>query len=131
MNEEEKKYLESLNSYREKYIQKMDDDFNTADAISVLFELAKNTNTNITTASSKELVEKALELIRELGSPLGILQKSTKVSLEDEVEKLIEQRQEARKNRDFALADKIRDDLKARGIILEDTPQGVRWKMEN
>ena len=131
MNEEEKEYLESLNSYREKYIQKMDDDFNTADAISVLFELAKNTNTNITTASSKELVEKALELIRELGSPLGILQKSTKVSLEDEVEKLIEQRQEARKNRDFALADKIRDDLKARGIILEDTPQGVRWKMEN
>ena len=131
MSEEEKKYLESLNSYREKYIQKMDDDFNTADAISVLFELVKNTNTNITTASSKELVEKALELIRELGAPLGILQKLTKVSLEDEVEKLIEQRQEARRNRDFALADKIRDDLKSRGIILEDTPQGVRWKMEN
>ena len=60
--------------------------------------------------------------------PLGILQKTTKVSLEDEVEALIQARQDARKNRDFALADKIRDDLKARGIILEDTPQGVRWK---
>ena len=60
--------------------------------------------------------------------PLGILQKTTKVSLEEEVEALIQARQDARKNRYFALADKIRDDLKARGIILEDTPQGVRWK---
>ena len=57
-----------------------------------------------------------------------MLQKTTKCSLEDEIEALIEQRQQARKNRDFALADKIRDDLKDRGIILEDTPQGVRWK---
>jgi cysteinyl-tRNA synthetase len=60
--------------------------------------------------------------------PLGILQESTKGSLEDEIEALIAQRQQARKDRNFALADKIRDDLKNRGIILEDTPQGVRWK---
>ena len=80
----------------------------------------------------KELCEKALELIRSLGAPLGMLQKQTKKeSLEDEIERLIEQRQEARKNRDFALADKIRDDLKVRGIVLIDTPQGVRWKKEN
>ncbi len=128
MTEEESKYLESLDKYRQKYIEKMDDDFNTADAITVLFELSKDLNTNVTINSSKELVTKSLELIRELGKPLGLLQKTTKGSLEDEVEALIEQRQQARKNRDFALADKIRDDLKARGIILEDTPQGVRWK---
>ncbi len=128
MDEDEEKYLLSLDSYRQKYIEKMDDDFNTADAISTLFDLVKNTNSNITIDSSKELCNKALELIRELGMPLGILQKSTKVSLEDEIEGLIDKRQQARKDKDFALSDKIRDDLKARGIILEDTPQGVRWK---
>lgn len=129
MSNDEKEYISSLESYRQKYIEKMDDDFNTADAISTLFDLVKNTNSNITINSSKELCNKALELIRELGLPLGILQKSTKVSLEDEIEGLIAQRQQARKDRNFALSDKIRDNLKDRGISLEDTPQGVRWKM--
>ena len=109
----------------------MDDDFNTADAITAIFDLIKDINTSVSIESSRELCEKALELIRELGAPLGILQKSTKGSLEEEIEKLIEERQQARKNRDFALADKIRDDLKARNIVLEDTPQGVRWKKIN
>ena len=131
MSDEEVNYLNSLDSYRQKYIEKMDDDFNTADAITAIFDLIKDINTNITIDSSKELCEKALDLIRELGEPLGILQKSTKCSLEEEIERLIEERQKARKERNFALADKIRDDLKARDIILEDTPQGVRWKKIN
>ena len=128
MTDEEIKYLESLDAYRQRYIEKMDDDFNTADAISVLFDLIRDTNSNIGINSSKELCEKALELIRELGLPLGILQKTTKGDLEAEVEALIAERQQARKDRNFALADKIRDELKARGIELLDTSQGVRWK---
>ncbi|WP_251860692.1 cysteine--tRNA ligase [Clostridium sp. Marseille-Q2269] len=128
VTDKELEYKNELQKYKEKYIEKMDDDFNTADAISVIFDLVRDVNTNITVESSKELVQHALDLIRELGEPLGILQKSTKSSLEEEVEKLIEQRQKARKEKDWALADKIRDDLKDRGIVLEDTPQGVRWK---
>lgn len=128
MTEEEMKYLESLDVYRQRYIEKMDDDFNTADAISVLFDLIRDINSNIGVNSSKELCEKALELIRELGLPLGILQKTTKGDIEAEVEALIAERQQARKDKNFALADKIRDALKAKGIELLDTPQGVRWK---
>ncbi|MEG1958226.1 MAG: DALR domain-containing protein, partial [Lachnospiraceae bacterium] len=105
MNEDEKKYLDSLGKYREKYIEKMDDDFNTADAITAIFDLIKDTNTNITSESSKELAEGALALIRELGAPLGMLQESTKgEDLATEVEALIAKRQQARKDKDFALS---------------------------
>lgn len=129
MTDEEVKYLNSLEQYREKYIEKMDDDFNTADAITAIFDLIRDINSNVSVDSSKELCKKALDLIRELGNPLGILQKSKRGNIDDEIEELIEKRQQARKNKDFALADKIRDDLKARNIVLEDTPQGVRWKL--
>lgn len=131
MDNKEKAYLESLDVYRQRYIEKMDDDFNTADAITAIFDLIKDINTNVSIESSRELCEAALSLIRELGNPLGILQNSTKGSLEEEIERLIAERQQARKDRNFALADKIRDDLKARNIVLEDTPQGVRWKKVN
>ncbi|SUY59237.1 cysteinyl-tRNA synthetase [Clostridium sporogenes] len=124
----ELEYKNELQKYKEKYKEKMDDDFNTADAISVIFDLIRDVNTNVTIESSKELVKYTLDLIRELGKPLGILQESTKASLEEEIEKLIEERQKARKEKNWALADKIRDNLKERGIVLEDTPQGVRWK---
>ncbi|QGU96514.1 cysteine--tRNA ligase [Clostridium bovifaecis] len=126
--DEEKIYINVLGGYKDKYIDKMDDDFNTADAIAVIFDLVKDINTNVGVESSKELVEYCLNLIRELGKPLGILQKSTIEDLNSEIEALIEQRQQARRDKNWALSDKIRDDLKARGIVLEDTPQGVRWK---
>jgi cysteinyl-tRNA synthetase len=125
---EETQYVEELNKYRERYIEKMDDDFNTADGISVIFDLIRDINSNVNVNSSKALVKVSLGVIRELGAPLGILQKSVKEDLAAEVEKLIEERQKARKDKNWSLADKIRDDLKARGIVLEDTPQGVRWK---
>lgn len=128
LREDERETLNKINSYKAKFIEKMDDDFNTADAISVIFDLIKEVNTKIDVTSSKEIIKASLDLIRELGSPLGILQRSTKGSLEEEIESLILDRENARKERNWALSDKIRDDLKARGIVLEDTPQGVRWK---
>lgn len=128
MDDKEKEYLKTLDKYREKFIEKMDDDFNTADAISVLFDLAKDLNNNTSIDSSSELCEKVEALIRELANPLGILQNHMKKDLESEIQELIDKRQQARKDKDFALADKIRDDLKSRNIILEDTPQGIRWK---
>ena len=114
ITDEEKKYLQSLNKYKEKYIEKMDDDFNTADAITAIFDLIKDVNINVNIDSSKELITGCLNLIRELGKPLGMLQKSTKVNLDDEIQKLVNERQQARKNKNWALADKIRDDLKSR-----------------
>lgn len=124
----ESEYYNDLLKYRDKYIEKMDDDFNTADAISVMFDLIRDINTHVDVNASKKLIEKCINLIRELGAPLGILQKTTKGNLGNNIEKLIEERQQARKEKNWALADNIRDELKSQGIILEDTPQGIRWK---
>lgn len=121
----------SLLAYKERFVEKMDDDFNTADAISVIFELIRDVNIKINENSSKALITFAMELLRDLGSPLGILQNSVGGTLEEEIEALIEKRNEARRNRDFATADKIRNDLAAEGIILEDTPSGVRWSRKS
>lgn len=128
MLRDEEEYKNQLDKYKQRYIEKMDDDFNTADAISVIFDLIRDINTNIHENSSRTIINYSLDLIRELGSPLGILQKSKKGSIETEIQLLIEKRQKARREKNWALADKIRDDLKDNGIILEDTPGGVRWK---
>ncbi|WP_312650326.1 cysteine--tRNA ligase [Proteiniclasticum sp.] len=127
ISEKEKSVVVELNRYKERFIEKMDDDFNTADGISVIFELIREVNIRINKDSSQKLVKHAIDLLIELGSPLGIMQNPFGGSLEEEIEKLIEERNEARKNRDFAMADKIRNDLMNQGIILEDTPSGVRW----
>ena len=118
---------ESLRVFKEKFISAMEDDLNTADAISVIFEIVKFAN--IRKNMTKKDIETIRSLISELGGVLGLLQRK-KASLDDEIEKLIEMRSNARKEKNWALADQIRDDLKKRGIILEDTPNGVKWKFE-
>lgn len=123
------KAVEMIDSYKVKYIEKMDDDFNTADAISVIFELIREINTVIDETSGKGTLEYAMSVLRELGKPIGIMQNEVGGSLEREVEELIEKRQQARKEKNFKLSDSIRDELSARGIVLEDTPQGVRWSI--
>ncbi len=121
----------TLESRRDQFIKAMDDDLNTADAISAVFELVKDINTTvITDAPSKELVELATKLFDELTGVLGLVYNRKTESLDDEIEKMIEARTQARKDKNWAEADRIRDELKAQGIVLEDTPQGVKWHRE-
>ena len=129
MTEEEAKLQEELAGFRQKFIDAMDDDVNTADAVSVIFELAKFMNSNVTEKSSKEFAQKVIDEFNELTSVLNIVNKDQKEDiLDEEIEKLIEQRTEAKKNKNFQLADEIRQQLLDKGIILEDTRQGVKWK---
>lgn len=123
--------INALNSRREQFIEAMDDDLNTADGLSAVFELVKDINTKILDKTvSKNVCETAAKVFDELCDVLGILYNRKSNDLDAEIEALIKKRQEARKNKDFATADKIRDDLKAQGIILKDTPQGVTWTKE-
>lgn len=121
----------TLDSRREQFIKAMDDDLNTADAISAVFELVRDINTSvITDAPAKAFVEYAIKLFDELTGVLGLVYNRKTESLDNEIEKLIEARTQARKERNWAEADRIRDELKAQGIVLEDTPQGVKWHRE-
>lgn len=123
--------IKLLNSRREQFITAMDDDLNTADGVAAVFDLVKDINTKILDRSvSKNVCEIAAKVFDELCGVLGILYNRKSNDLDAEIEELIAQRQEARANKDWATADKIRDDLKTRGIILKDTPQGVTWTME-
>lgn len=120
-----------LVSRKDQFITAMDDDLNTADAITAIFELVKDINTTvITDAPNKELVELATTLFDELTGVLGLVYNRKTESLDDEIEKMIEARTQARKDRNWAEADRIRDELKSQGIVLEDTPQGVKWHRE-
>ncbi|MBQ6708481.1 MAG: cysteine--tRNA ligase, partial [Clostridia bacterium] len=130
-NDGDEAIAESLNKYREKFITAMDDDLNTADALAAVFDLVRDINTNvITDKPSKFLCEAAAKLFDELCDVLGLVYNRKKESLDSEIEALIEQRTQARKEKNWALADKIRDDLKAQGIVIEDTPQGIKWHRE-
>ena len=128
MSEEETSLVKELDAYRQKFIDAMEDDINTADAVSVIFELARFINSNINELSSKEFANKCLEEFNELTKVLNIVNKKQDDVLDEEVEKLIQQRTDAKKNKDFALADSIRQQLLDMGIVLEDTRQGVKWK---
>ena len=128
LSEEEKQIEQKLTEYVTKFEQAMEDDLNTADAISAIFELVKFTNSNVTSDSAKTIVTKALDTIRQLCDVLGIITKVEKEILDSDIEALIEERQAARKAKNFARADEIRDMLAEQGIILEDTREGVKWK---
>lgn len=126
-SEVEEKWAEDLYNFKEEFNKVMDDDFNTADGIAVIFDLIKDINTNVSENTSKKILKKSYSLFMELTSVLGLLNKNEEV-LDEEIEKLIEERQKARKEKNFKLADEIRDNLKENGIVLEDTSQGVKWR---
>lgn len=128
MTDAEKEALAGYDKYRQEFIKAMDDDLNTADAISAVFELITAINTAVRDGASKEFAQKSLDTLMELASVLGLLQQEfeEEVVINDELQTLIDERQEARKAKNFARADEIRDLLKARGLILKDTPQGVQ-----
>ncbi|MBR5155858.1 MAG: cysteine--tRNA ligase [Clostridia bacterium] len=125
LNDTEKAYKESINKLREKYIAAMDDDLNTADAISVIFEIVSEANKHITGGGnfSREIISYTSGLIRELGGVLGLLAEKDE-ALSDEVKSLIEERAQARADKNWAKSDEIRDRLREMGIIVKDTPQG-------
>ncbi|HET7521728.1 MAG TPA: cysteine--tRNA ligase [Bacillales bacterium] len=120
---------ERFNRFRERFIEEMDDDFNTANAIAVLFDLAKEANVYLQEKNtSKPVLETILNIFREAALVLGVPFEKKRQVLDRDIEALIEKRERARKERQFQLADRIRDELKEKGIILEDTPGGVRWR---
>ena len=122
---------EMLKLRQTQFVAAMDDDLNTADALAAVFELVRDINTKIIAESAnKAECEAAAKMFDELCGVLGLVYNRKTQSLDDEVEALIEQRTQARKNKDWATADKIRDELKTMGVILEDTAQGVKWHKE-
>ncbi len=116
-----------LDSRREQFCKAMDDDLNTADGIAAVFELVRDINVSVLESGSKSLVEYAIGIFDELTSVLGLVYNRKTDAIDSEIEALIEARQAARKSKNWSEADRIRDELKNRGIVLEDTPQGVKW----
>ena len=128
LTEAEKKLLAEAEGYVKKFEEAMEDDFNTADALAAVFELVKFANTNVTEESSAAFAEGILEILVKLCDVLGLAAVKKEEILDKEIEDLIAERQEARKAKNFARADEIRDELLAKGIILKDTREGVKWK---
>lgn len=129
LTDSEKEYSAKLDECKKKFIDAMEDDLNTADAIAAIFDIVYASNTALSNEgdNAKQIVEKTLDLIRELGGVLGLFQKSEQKSLDAEIEELIEKRNKARADKNWAEADAIRDKLKEMNIVLKDTPMGVKW----
>jgi cysteinyl-tRNA synthetase len=129
LTDNNEEWLNKIAAHKKRFLEEMDDDFNTANAISVLFDLTKDGNVYLqSNHTSEKVIDAFLQTFKELLDILGLIIEEEQGLLDEEIEQLIQQRIEARKNKDFALADKIRDELKEKNIILEDTPQGTRWK---
>ena len=128
MTEEEKELLDKTKEFYDKFDAAMDDDFNTADAISAVFELVKYVNSNSSSDNTTAYLTALKEKITTLTDVLGLIVDKKEEMLDSEIDELIARRQQARKDKNFALADQIRDELLSKGIILEDTREGVRWK---
>ena len=128
MSEEEKCIYEGAGRFVKAFEAAMEDDFNTADAVAAVFDLVKYCNTNTWDGSSRELSEKLLHMLVKLTDVLGIIADRDDEILDEDIERMIEERKEARKAKDFAKADAIRGELLEKGIILEDTREGVKWK---
>ncbi len=125
-SEAEKNELDKLNAYREMFKKSMDDDLNTADGITAVFELVTKINSKLKEGMSKKFAEKSLALLQELCDVLGLLQKEEIETTDEELKALLEERQDARDKKDFKRSDEIRDILKEKGITLKDTPQGLQ-----
>lgn len=128
LTEEEREILKEAGQYEDKFDEAMDDDFNTADAIAAVFDLVKYANTHAKEGSSRELARSLCEKIQSLCEILGIITEKQGELLDAEIETLIQERQAARKEKNFARADEIRNLLLEKGIVLEDTREGVKWK---
>ncbi|WP_461810930.1 cysteine--tRNA ligase [Faecalimonas sp.] len=128
MTVEEREKVKETEAFVKSYEAAMEDDFNTADAIASIFELVKFSNTTTSAQSSKEYLQKLYDLIVKLSDVLGLIVEKEEEMLAEDIEVLIEERQAARKERNFKRADEIRDELLKKGIILEDTREGVKWK---
>ena len=128
MTAEEKEAFAKTDEFVKGFEAAMEDDFNTADAVAAVFELVKYINTGVSAQNSKECLQSYLDLLVKLCDVLGLIVDKKEELLDEEIEKLIEERQAARKAKNFARADEIRDELLSKGIILKDTREGVQWK---
>lgn len=128
ISQQERTLAKEAEEYRGKFETAMEDDFNTADAVSAVFELVKFINTNVSAESSSPFLQQLSDLLAELCDVLGIILEKEEDILEEEIENLIAERQAARKEKNFKRADEIRDLLLEKGILLKDTREGVQWK---